>query len=70
MNAKTRTTLELVGLAIGTFSVATLANLAAAKFAMEEKEHKKMGYYYTATGMAISGYLLYRINKRGIKTLI
>jgi hypothetical protein len=46
--------MEMVGIAVGTFAVATLANIAASKLTEEEKEKKEKAMYYIVSGVIIS----------------
>ena len=48
------TKMEIAGIAIGTFAVATLANIAASKITEENKAKKQEAIYYVFAGVALS----------------
>ena len=48
------TKMEIVGIAVGTFAVATLANIAANKLTENNKDEKRKAVYYVFAGVALS----------------
>jgi hypothetical protein len=46
--------MEIVGIAVGSFAVATLANIAANKLTEENVEEKKKAIYFVLAGVALS----------------
>jgi len=67
MNPKVKTALNLVSIAIGTFSVATLSNMSAQHLSSDNKEHKRKGMIYASSGVVISIGMLYWLNSKKIK---
>lgn len=67
MNPKTKKIIQVLSLAIGTFSVAVLANQAANKLTSENPAHKKLGMVYAGLGVGISSIILINLNGHKIK---
>jgi len=62
MDKKTTNIIKICFIALGTFSVAVLANSAADKLDSEENKTKRKGLVYSGVGVIISLSVLYLIN--------
>ena len=57
---------EILAIAVGSFSIATLANLAADHATEEDKEKRKKAIYYSATGVVLSVLMLKYFNVKTV----
>ena len=60
--------MEIVGIAVGTFAVATLANIAASKLTEEEKTKKEKAMIYIVAGVVISVLLMTIFDAKTVKS--
>lgn len=67
MQPKTYKIIQILSIAIGTFSVTVLANQVANKLTSEEPAHKKLGLVYAGLGVGISAITLMMLNGYQIK---
>ncbi len=64
MEGMTVSKAELLGLAIGTFAVATLSNIAANKLSEKNEEEKSKAMYFILIGVGLSFLLMTIFDKK------
>lgn len=67
MKANTKIILEVITIAVGTFSVAVLAQQAGAKLTSNDPKTRKAGLICAGAGVIISGVIITRLNLKHIK---
>lgn len=67
METKTKTLIKYTAFAVGTFSIAILANMTVAKLTSEDPKHKREGMYYAIGGVTASVIMLSFLNGHKVK---
>lgn len=67
MSKNTKIIIEVLSIAIGTFSVAVLAHQASTNLLNEDPKHKQKGIVCAIAGVLISSAIIIRLNHKTIK---